>query len=155
MFNFLKLFFFFLFHQKSFIIGSQERFEKRACFFLLKMIKKSVYKGIPYQIEISNTQNRLLTQNPPSKVDYRPKISGLRTKIKIARAVELRSSKFWKIWKAESTLLNLGTTFMGRNPLCPAEARASKKNKEKLHRWHGRLGSGPQLQLRRHMYFRM
>ena len=33
------------------------------------MIKKSVYKGIPYQIEISNTQNRLLTQNPPSKVD--------------------------------------------------------------------------------------
>ena len=65
MFNFLKLFFYFLFHQKSFIIGSQERFEKRACFFLLKMIKKSVYKGIPYQIEISNTQNRLLTQNPP------------------------------------------------------------------------------------------
>ena len=29
------------------------------------MIKKSVYKGIPYQIEISNTHNRLLTQNPP------------------------------------------------------------------------------------------
>ena len=31
------------------------------------MIKKSVYKGIPYQIEISNTHNRLLTQNPPQK----------------------------------------------------------------------------------------
>ena len=76
MFNFFKLFYF-LFHQKAFIIGSQERFEKRACFFLLKMIKKSVYKGIPYQIEISNTHNRLLTQNPPQKstIDHFLKIS--------------------------------------------------------------------------------
>ena len=62
------------------------------------------------------------------------KISGLRTKIKITRAVELRSSKFWKFWKAESTLLLLGTTFMGRNPLYPAEARASKKHTRSSHR---------------------
>ena len=57
-----------------------------------------------------------------------------RTKIKITRAVELRSSKFWKFWKAESTLLLLGTTFMGRNPLYPAEARASKKRTRSSHR---------------------
>ena len=33
------------------------------------------------------------------------------TKIKITRTVELRSSKFWVIWKAETILLKLSTTF--------------------------------------------
>ena len=36
-------------------------------FLSSKNDQKSVYKGIAYQIEISNTHNRLLTQNPPQK----------------------------------------------------------------------------------------
>ena len=40
-------------------------------------------------------------------------ITGLRTKIKISRAVELRSSKFWKFWKATNLLFHPSTTFMG------------------------------------------
>ena len=40
-------------------------------------------------------------------------ITGLRTKIKISRAVELRSSKFWKFWKATNLLLLPCTTFIG------------------------------------------
>ena len=46
-----------------------------------------------------------------------------RTKMKITRAVELRSSKFWVFWKAETILLNLNTTFMGvwtRYPATPS-----------------------------------
>ena len=37
----------------------------------------------------------------------------LRTKIKLSRAVEPRSSKFWMFWKATNLLLHLSTGFMG------------------------------------------
>ena len=90
------------------------------------MIKKSVYKGIPYQIEISNTHNRLLTQNPPQKSTIDLKSQGLRTKIKITRAVELRSLNFWMFWKATNLLFHLSTGFMGvwaRYPAAPRRQR--------------------------------
>ena len=50
----------------------------------------------------------------------RQKISRLRTKMKIARAVELRSSKFWMFWKATNLLFRLSTGFMGVGARYPA-----------------------------------
>ena len=49
-------------------------------------------------------------------------ISALRTKMWIARAVMIGSLRFWVIWRAESILLHLSTTFMGlgATPLPPS-----------------------------------
>ena len=44
---------------------------------------------------------------------YLGDISGLHTKMWIARAVMIGSLLFWVIWRAESILLHLSTTFMG------------------------------------------
>ena len=52
-----------------------------------------------------------------------PIILKARAKIKTTPTVELRSSNFWVIWKAETILLNLSTTFMGvwtRYPATPS-----------------------------------
>ena len=43
-----------------------------------------------------------------------------RTKMKITRAVELRSSKFWMFWKATNLLFRLSTGFMGVGARYPA-----------------------------------
>ena len=49
------------------------------------------------------------------------------TKIKLTRAVELRSSKFWKFWKAEVFLFHLSTTFPGLEPTYLKNPPTSKK----------------------------
>ena len=59
-------------------------FKNERVFFSSKNDQKSVYKGIPYQIEISNTQNRLLTQNPPQKstIDLKSQDSALKSRLR-------------------------------------------------------------------------
>ena len=47
------------------------------------------------------------------------------TQMKIARAVELRSSKFWMFWKAEMFLLKISTTFPGFRVIHPQFTRSS------------------------------
>ena len=54
------------------------------------------------------------------------------TKIKLTRAVELRSSKFWKFWKAEVFLFHLSTTFPGLEPTYLKNPPTSKKNKQTI-----------------------
>ena len=47
--------------------------------------------------------------------------------MKITRAVELRSSKFWMFWKATNLLFHLSTTFMGVGARYPVAPSANKK----------------------------